>query len=334
VSIESFSRITKKYLVYFVIIDIVAAVIFGYYYPTLAKGMKPYIYIPIFLMLIPMMTAANIAGIGKAFKTPKIVISAIILNFVITPPLGYLFAKLFYAGQPTLLPVGYILNMVTPCSDMVIAWTAFAAGSIEVATMIVALSLLLSIVFIPTWMWILTHTWVNVPIELISKDLLIIVVIPIIVGYILHRWIVRRWGEERFLEIRPVFPGISSVGMYMIVFMAMATVAGKIVKNPYYIVLVAVSMGVYYFVLFAISVLWSRICKIRYEKAIALTYSVTAKNLSITIALATVTWGGLAVLVPAFDPVIQVPVMIIILSISKHLKKYFKHEKRSISKRT
>lgn len=331
-SIEKFSKITKKYLVYFVVIDIITAVIFGYYYPTLAKGLKHYIYIPIFLMLIPMMTSANISGIGEAFKNPKIVISAIILNFIITPPLGYLFAKAFYAGQPTLLPVGYILNMVTPCSDMVIAWTAFAAGSIEVATMIVALSLLLAIVFIPTWMWVLTHTWVNVPIELIFKDLLIIVVIPIIIGYLLHRWIVQKWGEERFLEIKPVFPGVSSLGMYMIVFMAMATVAIKIVKNPYYIVLVAVSMGVYYFVLFTISVVWSKLYSIRYEEAVALIYSVTAKNLSITIALATVTWGGLAVLVPAFDPVIQVPVMIIILSVSKHLKKYFEFGETSVSK--
>ncbi len=118
----------------------------------------------------------------------------------------------------------------------------------------------------------------------------------------------------------------------MIVFMAMATVAIKIVKNPYYIVLVAVSMGVYYFVLFTISVVWSKLCRIRYEEAVALIYSVTAKNLSITIALATVTWGGLAVLVPAFDPVIQVPVMIIILSVSKHLKKYFEFGETSVSK--
>ena len=291
-SIEKFSKITKKYLVYFVVIDIITAVIFGYYYPTLAKGLKRYVYIPIFLMLIPMMTSANISGIGEAFKSPKIVISAIILNFIITPRLGYLFAKVFYAGQPTLLPV----------------------------------------VFIPTWMWILTHTWVNVPIELIFKDLSIIVVIPIIIGYLLHRWIVQKWGEERFLEIKPVFPGVSSLGMYMIVFMAMATVAIKIVKNPYYIVLVAVSMGVYYFVLFTVSVVWSKLCRIRHEEAVALTYSVTAKNLSITIALATVTWGGLAVLVPAFNPVIQVPVMIIILSVSKHLKKYFEFGERSVSK--
>jgi len=324
--IKNFSRIAKKYLVYFVVIDILIAVAFGYYYPKLAEDMKPYVYIPIFIMLIPMMTAADVTGIGKAFKNPKIVISVVILNFIITPPLGYLFAQIFYAGQPDLLKVGFILNMVTPCSDMVIAWTAFAAGSIEIATMVVSLSLLLSIITIPAWMWILTRNWVNVPVDLIFKDLLIIVVIPLIIGYLLHWWIVNKWGEEKFVEIKPTFPAISSIGMYMIVFLAMAIVAQKIVKNPYYIVLVAVSMAAYYFTLFAISILWSKGAKIRYEEAIALTYSVTAKNLSITIALATVTWGGLAVIAPAFDPVVQVPVMIVILSVSEHIKKYFHPE--------
>ncbi|RLB30409.1 MAG: hypothetical protein DRH11_14860, partial [Deltaproteobacteria bacterium] len=60
-----------------------------------------------------------------------------------------------------------------------------------------------------------------------------------------------------------------------------------------------------------------------YGEAVALSYSVTAKNLAITIAIAMVTWGGLAVLVPAFDPVTQVPVMLVFLYLSKKLNPFF-----------
>ncbi|OQX56698.1 MAG: hypothetical protein B5M53_00040 [Candidatus Cloacimonas sp. 4484_209] len=318
-----FSRFMKKFLPYMVAVDIGIAIIVGKFYPGLGKALKPYTIIPIFLMLIPMMISANVGGILRVFKNPKLVISAVILNFIISPPLGKLLASAFYHHQPVLLPVGYILNMVTPCSDMVIAWTGFAGGSIEVATAIVALSLVSAIGFIPVWMWLLTHTWVHVPIGIIFKSLVIVVIIPLILGYGIRIWMLKKMGEKRFLQIKPSFPAISSIGMYMIVFIAMTIVAQSIIKHPMYIIIVAVSMGVYYLLLFGIAVGWSKIGRFKYGEMVALSYSVTAKNLSITIAIAIVTWGGLAVLVPAFDPVIQVPIMILILTLTQKLKKHF-----------
>lgn len=322
-TLNGFSSFMKKYLPYMVAIDIGIAIIVGKFYPGLGKTLKPYIIIPIFLMLVPMFTAADIGGIWRVFKDRKVIVSAVILNFVISPPMGKLLALVFYHHQPMLLPVGYILNMVTPASDMAIAWTAFAGGSIEVAAAVVALSLILAIGFIPTWMWVLTHTWVHVPMGLIFKNLLEVIVIPLIIGYFIHMWMLKRMGEKKFLQIKPAFPAISSVGMYIIVFIAMTIVAQSIIKHPTYILIVAISMGVYYFVLFGIAVAWSKIAKLRYGEAVALSYTVTAKNLSITIAIAVVTWGGLAVLVPAFDPVIQVPTMLAILVLTRHLRPHF-----------
>jgi len=321
--LEKFSKTLQKNLPYFVVATIIAAVLVGDYFPHIPRILKGYTYITVFWMLIPMMVTANMAGVAKVFVDPKLVISAIILNFIITPPLGKLFALIFYQHQPVLLPVGYLLNMVTPCSSMVITWTAFAGGSIEVATAVVALSLLLAIGFIPVWMWVLTHTWVNVPIGIIFKNLAIIVIIPIVAGYIIRRILIRRMGKEGFSRIKTSMPGISSLGMYAIVFIAMSEVAKKIIAHPEYIALVAISMGAYYFVLFGVAILWAKAGKFKYGEAVALSYSVTAKNLAITIAIAIVTWGGLAVLVPAFDPVIQVPTMLAILVITQRLKPHF-----------
>lgn len=322
--IQKFSKILQKNLPYFVVATIVSAILVGNYFPNVPKILKGYTYITVFWMLIPMMVTANMAGVAKVFVDPKLVISAVILNFGITPPLGKIFATIFYHHQPVLLPVGYLLNMVTPCSSMVITWTAFAGGSIEVATAVVALSLLLAIGFIPVWMWVLTHTWVNVPIGIIFKNLAIIVIIPIIAGYIIRTILIKKMGEKKFSSrIKPSMPGLSSLGMYAIVFIAMSDVAKKIIAHPEYIVLIATSMGAYYFALWGIAILWAKVGKFSYGEAVALSYSVTAKNLAITIAIAIVTWGGLAVLVPAFDPVIQVPVMMAFLYLSTKLKPLF-----------
>lgn len=161
---RNFSKTLQKNLPYFVVATIVAAVLVGDRYPNVPKILKSYTYVTVFWMLIPMMVSADMSAVVKVFVDLKLVVSAITLNFIITPPLGKSFATIFYHHQPVLLPVGYLLNMVTPCSSMVIAWTGFAGGSIEVATAVVALSLLLAVGFIPVWMWLLTHTWVNVPI--------------------------------------------------------------------------------------------------------------------------------------------------------------------------
>jgi len=156
------------------------------------------------------------------------------------------------------------------------------------------------------------------------QKLLLIIVLPLIAGLATRKFLIGKIGAKRFLEITPVFPAISCLGMYAIVFIATALESKIILANPSYILMIALGIIALYPILFIISILYSKLVGFNYRDAIALGYAVTAKNHSITIALAITTFGGLSILPPAFAPIIQIPLMLIILRLATRIEKFIK----------
>jgi len=101
--------------------------------------------------------------------------------------------------------------------------------------------------------------------------------------------------------------------MFGIVFIIMAREALVILSNLHSIFFVALGIIVIYPSLFILSVFYSKFARFDYEDTVALGYSVTAKSHGLTIALAISTFGGLSVLPAAFAPIIQIPLMMVII---------------------
>ena len=161
------------------------------------------------------------------------------------------------------------------------------------------------------------------------QKLLVMIVLPLIAGLATRKFLIRKIGVKRFLEITPIFPAISCLGMYAIVFIAMALQSKIILANPSYILMIALGIISVYSILFIISILYSKFVGFNYRDTIALGYAVTAKNNSITIALAITTFGGLSVVPPAFATIIQILMMLIILRLATRIEKFIEkpHER-------
>ena len=156
-----FAELIRKYLPLWVALDIALALIIGYYFPEV-KAAKAAIPFFLFVMLYPMMITLRVEHIGKAFKSPKLLIMAVGMNFLITPLLGALWAYLIFRNADPYLTTGFILKVVVPCSGMVAAWTGYAKGKVESALVIVAVSLILAIFLVPVWMMALAGTYVPI----------------------------------------------------------------------------------------------------------------------------------------------------------------------------
>ncbi|MHA1431649.1 MAG: arsenic resistance protein [Candidatus Freyarchaeota archaeon] len=322
------SRLISRYLPVFVSASIILGLVAGHLNPEGVKVLKPWVPIPLFFMLYPMMINVKIEEIRYVLTSPKLIISAVLLNFLVSPLLGALFANIFLSGLNPFLTVGFILKVTVPCSGMVVAWTGFAKGRIESALIIVALSFVLAIFLIPLWMLILVGSYIPIDVWMMMQKLMLIVVLPLIAGLITRKFLIRRMGEERFSEFKPAFPAVSSIGMYVIVFIAIALEAETILNHFNYILMIALGILALYPTLFVISLIYSKIVGFDYGDTIALGYAVTAKNHSITIALALTTFGGLAVLPPAFAPIIQIPLMIVILKLAPKIDRFVSKAKK------
>jgi len=273
-------------------------------------------------MLYPMMIGLRIEEVGKAVANLKLISLSLVFNFAFSPPLAAGLAYLFLKNLPD-FAVGLILTGTVPCAGMVAAWTGYAKGNVALAMVIVALSLLVSIVIIPLWMPVLAGIYVQLDAWAMFKDILIVVVLPLVLGDLTRRLILSFKGAQTFQRIRPILPGVSMLGMGMIMFISMALEAKTLVKNPQYFLMVFFPLGALYALLFITSVLLSKLAGFTYGDMIAFSYGVAGKNISIALALATIFFGPMTVLVLAIKPIIQISFMTAFLRLSPWLQRNY-----------
>ncbi len=316
------AKILDQNMLVFLILFIIGGIAFGSYFPTQAKGLKSYTTLTLFLMLFPMMIGLSTEQLGKALSNLKLISWSVILNFGLSPLLAAGLAYLFLRQTPE-FAVGLILTGTVPCAGMVAGWTGYAKGNVALSLIIVVVSLLLSIFLIPVWMPVLAGVYVKIDPLGMLREIFLAIVIPLILGNLTRRFIFSKWGKSGFENIKPILPAVSMLGMFWIVFISMALEARNVLQNPQYILIIFFPLFFFYTLLFIVSVTFSRLMKFSYEDMVAFTYSVAGKNISIALALATLFFSPLTVVVLAMKPVIQIGFMGVFLRILPNLKGWF-----------
>ncbi len=276
-------------------------------------------------MLIPMMMDLVVEELKLVVKDRKILFLAILINFIFSPLLAFLWAKLFFNNLDPKFVVGWILKLTMPCSAMMVAWTGLAKGKTETALIIQVFSFILAIPFVPFWMSALGHSYVAIPTFFIIKKIFFIIVMPMIIGISLRELLIKKIGQDNFQkEVKPFLPPLSALGMYVIIFSAISREAKVIFENLHLIWVLLLSILIIYPLLFVLTIFFSKKLKIKYENAIALGYSTTAKNHGITLAIAFNAFGGLSILPASFAPILQIPLMMAIYYLSPKVKNFLK----------
>jgi len=242
-----------------------------------------------FLMVYPMMVTMNINELFSK-KSSKLQWSAILVNFLITPFIGYFLGKLFFADIPA-ARVGLLLTALLPTSGMTISWTGFAKGNMSAAVKMTIIGLIVGSLATPVYLKILMGTAVNIQLSSIFTQIIMIVFIPMLLGYLTQRILVLNKGEKQFKEqFAPKFPLLSTIGVLGVVFVSMALKSKTILSNPMILSYYLLPLVFLYIINFMIST-W--IGKVYFNRAdaIAFVYGTVMRNLSIALAIAMSLFG-------------------------------------------
>ncbi|SHE39186.1 Arsenite efflux pump ArsB, ACR3 family [Desulforamulus putei DSM 12395] len=301
---------------------VVLGLIVGSVFPNLGHQLQVLYPFSLFVMLYPMMVGIKLGEVTGAAKRLGFMTVVMLFNYLVSPLLAAFLAKTFLGSYPD-FAVGLILTGVVPCAGMIVAWTGMAKGNAPMTLVITVMSLLAGIFLIPAWMLVLAGKYVPVDALQMLKTILITIVGPLILGNLTRIWLVKRIGYQRFAELKPVFPGISALGMYMVFFISMCAEAVNLIQNPRYILTISVPLVIFYLLLFSSSVLYARLAKLNYPDMVALTYGVSGKNISIALALAVLFFSPLTVMIIAVKPLIQVCFMAGFFRLTGKLKAYW-----------
>ena len=306
----SLLNFVRNNLLYLILGSLVLGLSSGaYFHMTFLKSLV----LPILLvMVLPMMVNIKIEEVLNAFKDFRPVGLSLVINFIVMPLLALAVSWIFFQNQPV-YAVGLYLVALLPTSGMTAAWTGMAKGNLNTALVIIAVNLLLSIFILPMYLKFMVGQSVPFDPVHIFKQLLLIVVAPMLAGDLIRRFIVKRWGREGYLKVKPHLSGISSLGVVLIIFVAMSLKAGQILADIGSSALALIPLVLFYVAAIATGLVLGGLLLTR-EKMIALVYGTAMRDLSIAVAIAMLSFPG-AVMPIAIAYAIQVPTAALIMKL-------------------
>ena len=243
-----------------------------------------------FLMVYPMMINLQIQKVLSGGDT-KVQIVTQVINFAVVPFFAWALGRVFFGDRP-LVALGLLLASLLPTSGMTISWTGFAKGNLSAAIKMTVIGLILGSIATPFYAKWLMGTVVEIPLASIFKQIIIIVFLPMILGFVTRIALIQMVGADKYHKsLKQKFPAFSTIGVLGIVFVAMALKAKDILASPTILLSFLVPLAILYAGNFLLSTLVGKFFFARGD-AIALVYGTVMRNLSIALAIAMTAFGN------------------------------------------
>ena len=336
-------KFLDRYLTLWIFLAMLLGVGLGYFIPTIStitnslsiRSTNIPLAIGLILMMYPPLAKVDYSLLPMAFKDIKVMSVSLVLNWIISPILMFVLAILFLKEEPDYM-MGLILIGLARCIAMVLVWNDLAKGNREYAALLVALNSIFQLVFYSFYAWLFINVLpqilglgnfnIEVPMKDVAESVFIYLGIPFIAGFLSRYFLIQSKGKEWFN--RKFIPAVSPITLYALLFtivLMFSLKGGKILELPMDVVKVAIPLVIYFVLTFFISFFISKALKVPYDKNVSISFTATGNNFELAIAVAIAVFGihSPQAFVGVIGPLVEVPVLILLVRVSLYLKDKF-----------
>jgi ACR3 family arsenite transporter len=307
----------------------------GKYFPNLGGAFQAGIPIGLFFMIYPAMTKIEIGELKKAAKSPKQTSIIVFFNYAINPfllyAMGYFFFEVIFPSfglitQETAryLWTGLILLGVAPCIAMVLVWTDLCKGNGPLGIILMAWNSVIQIITTPLFITVLIGTYVKIDIAAIGESMLLYLGLPLLVGAITRREIIKRRSQEWFSSrVIPYFDSLQLLALLTTLIVMFALRGGVILDNPALVWQMAIPITLFFFLLFHLVYFTARHFGYDYADSSTMAFHSTGRNFELAIAIALTAFASMPMVAVStvVGPLIEIPVMLTLVSLALRRRK-------------
>lgn len=334
-------KFLDRYLTLWIFLAMAFGVGLGYFFPNISNVTDSLsvgtINIPLaiglILMMYPPLAKVDYTVLPKAFKDKKVIGISLFLNWVIGTVMMFGLAVLFLRNEPDYM-TGLILIGLARCIAMVIVWSDLAKANREYTALLVALNSVFQILSYSFLVWLfinvlpsklgLANFNVNVSMKDVTESVLIYLGIPFFTGFVSRYVLIKSKGIEWYN--RKYIPAVSPITLYALLFtiVLMFSLKGdKILELPVEVIKIAIPLIIYFVLMFFVSFFISKSLNVPYDRNASIAFTATGNNFELAIAVAIAVFGihSPQAFVGVIGPLVEVPVLILLVRASLWLKK-------------
>ena len=278
----------------------------------------PFLMVMLFLVFLQI----PLKDILKSLKNLKFTLTAVIINFIWTPFLIFILGKIFLANYPELL-IGYIMIMVTPCTDWYLIFTGIAKGNVALGSSILPLNLVLQLVLLPVYVFLIGGNSVDMNTIDLVKGVVSTLIIPLVCAILIRKIILNKISQEDFDE-KVATKACDYQGYFLnAAIVSMFASQGKILlENIQVLLILLIPVLLFFIINFCVGRLVGKVMKLSYEDNVSLNLTTLARNSPIALAIAVATFPDkpLISLALIIGPLIELSVLFIIAKILLNIR--------------